>query len=271
MRVFTGLACLLFACAAAAEPAPIQVMVLGTYHMSNPGQDLHNVKAADVLTPERQRELAAVAEALASFKPTLVALEKVTAPPQYLDASYPKFDAGQLSRDRDERVQIGYRVAQLSGLEEVHGIDEQPAAGEPDYFPFERVQASAHAHGEDAALGALMQSAGAMVARFGEQQSQMTIAQLLLEANDSKSLADASAYYEFLKLDSGEDQPASELLGYWFMRNAKIFAKLRDIAQPGDRVLVLFGAGHKHWLEQLASNSPGFQLVDASDYLRKAK
>ena len=37
--------------ALAAEPAPIEVMVLSTYHFDNPGKDVNNVKADDVLTP----------------------------------------------------------------------------------------------------------------------------------------------------------------------------------------------------------------------------
>lgn len=51
------------------------------------------------------------------------------------------------------------------------------------------------------------------------------------------------------------------------MRNAKIVAKLCDVARPGDRVLVLFGSGHKHWLEQIARGIPGIRVVDAAQYL----
>jgi hypothetical protein len=249
------------------QAAPVQVMVLGTYHMDNPGQDLVNVRAADVLTPQRQAELAAVAESIAQFKPTVVALERITAAPGYVDERYARFSNADLASQRDERVQVGYRVARLAGLTTVHGIDEQPAAGEPDYFPFDNVQASAHARGQDAALGALLEHAGRMVAEFGALQEKSTVAELLRAANDEHSLADPSMYYELLGLDAGEDQPGAELLGYWYMRNAKIIAKLSDVARPGDRVLVLFGAGHKHWLEQIARNTPGFQVVDAAQYL----
>lgn len=47
----------------------------------------------------------------------------------------------------------------------------------------------------------------------------------------------------------------------------QIAAKLMDIARPGDRVVVIFGAGHKHWLEQLLDHTPGFQVVDPLPYL----
>ena len=41
-----------FGTALAADAAKkTQVMLIGTYHFSNPGQDLNNVKAVDVLAP----------------------------------------------------------------------------------------------------------------------------------------------------------------------------------------------------------------------------
>lgn len=253
--------------AAFGQAAPVQVMVLGTYHMDNPGQDLVNVRAADVLTPQRQAELAAVAEAIAKFKPTVVAVERITSAPAYEDEHYTRFTEADLAKVRDERVQIGYRIARAAGLKTVHGIDEQPSSGEPDYFPFDKVQASAHARGQDAALAALLEPAGRTVAAFGARQESSTVAELLRAANDERDMADPSLYYALLRIDAGEDQPGAELLGYWYMRNAKIVAKLADVANPGDRVLLLFGSGHKHWLEQIARGTPGFEVVDATRYL----
>jgi hypothetical protein len=51
------------------------VLIVGTYHFSNPGQDQANVESVDVTVPERQAELQAVTDALAKFAPTLVGVE----------------------------------------------------------------------------------------------------------------------------------------------------------------------------------------------------
>ena len=56
-------------------PAPVQVMILGTYHFGNPGLDLHNMKSESVLTPGRQKELDDIATRLAKFNPTKIAVE----------------------------------------------------------------------------------------------------------------------------------------------------------------------------------------------------
>lgn len=262
-------AALLFApLACAADAAPIEVMVLGTYHMDNPGQDISNIRAENVLTPRRQAEIAAVTRALARYRPTLVAVERITTAPGYVDPLYAKFDPAQLATSRDERVQIGYRLAHELGLATVHGIDEQPSAGEPDYFPFDRIQAAAKAHGAEPQLQAMFDELGRMTSAFEARQATATIGELLAEVNGPRTHVDASFYYGLLSLDAGEDQPGAELLGYWTMRNAKIFAKLLDVARPGDRVLVIFGSGHKHWLEQLAANMPGVRVVDPLPYLQ---
>ena len=44
--------------------------------------------------------------------------------------------------------------------------------------------------------------------------------------------------------------------------------KQMEIAQPGDRVLVVFGSGHAFWLRHFVQNTPGFQLIEPRDYLQ---
>lgn len=39
-----------------------EILVLGTYHMANPGHDIHNLQADDVLSPKRQQEIAQLLE-----------------------------------------------------------------------------------------------------------------------------------------------------------------------------------------------------------------
>lgn len=62
-------------------------------------------------------------------------------------------------------------------------------------------------------------------------------------------------------------QPGAELNAGWYERNAKIFAKLMMVAKPGDRIVIVYGAGHAYWLRHFIENTPGFQLVDPAPYL----
>ncbi|MEZ5892423.1 MAG: DUF5694 domain-containing protein [Parvularculaceae bacterium] len=280
MRIFAVLmASALAACATAqsktvetpADPNAVQVMVVGAFHMSNPGQDIANAEVDDMLAETRQAEIAAVADALAAFKPTVVAVERITAEPDYLDPKYQAFKPEQLKTIADERYQLGYRLANLEGITRVYGIDEQPGEGEPDYFPFDKLMAQADATGQGEALQQLIAGIQAMTAAFSEKQKTHSVAELLVLANEPGDMSSPEFYYRTFQFDRGEAQPGAELQAYWFMRNAKIFSKLAQVTKPGDRVVIVYGAGHKFWLDHFAKMTPGFVRVDPVPYLEKAE
>ena len=55
---------------------------------------------------------------------------------------------------------------------------------------------------------------------------------------------------------------ARALLAAWTARNIAICARLVQSAQPGDRVLVVYGAGHSFLLRQCVQQMPGWLLVE---------
>jgi len=262
-----------FASSARAEPAPqadrpIQVMILGVYHFGNPGRDLHNTVAEDVTTPRRQAELAEVARRLERFHPTRVAVEAVVESDDLTHAAYHSFKPAELLKSRNETVQIGYRVAHDLGLAEVYGIDEN---GD---FPYDKVQAFAERVGgaRAARLAAANKQVDAEVKEFTAAQRTETIGALLARNNEPARIrAMHGFYYDTLELGDARSQPGAELNAAWYLRNAKIFAKLLQIAKPGDRVIVIFGAGHAYWLRHFAESTRGVQLVEPNSYLTGAK
>ncbi len=252
------------------DPQSVRVMVIGAFHMGNPGQDVVNSQIDDMLTDQRQAEIAAVAQALAAFKPTVVAVERVTNEPDYIDQKYLEFTPDKLKEVADERYQIGYRLASLVGIARVFGVDEQPDEGEPDYFPFDKLMAQAEAIGQSDKLNQQIGEVQAMMARFDAMQKDHTVAELLIEHNGGGEFDGADFYYRMFEFDRGETQPGAELQAYWFMRNAKIFSKLMQVTKPGDRVVVVYGSGHEYWLDHFAEHTPGFVLVDPLAYLQQA-
>lgn len=125
LALLAALAVALPATAQEVPAEPVRVMILGTWHFANPGEDVHNMRADPVTTPQKQAELAAVAEALARFGPTAVALERVARDPAtMLDHRWPAFAPEMLLSDADERTQIGHRLAHVAGITRVYAIDE---------------------------------------------------------------------------------------------------------------------------------------------------
>jgi hypothetical protein len=246
--------------APAPSPAPIEVMFVGGFHMSNPGHDIHDMQVPDILVPKFQAQIRAVDDALARFKPTLVAAEWDA---ETVAERYPKFLNGVLPPSHNEVVQLGFRLAKQSGAA-MHGVDVD---GD---FPFGPVQDYAKVHGETAILdaaGAELQTQVDIETRLVNTEG---IASVLRYLNDPARLKGDNAFYrDLLKVGGGKDQPGADLLTAWNKRNFLICANLIQLAKPGDRMVVFYGSGHAFLLRQCVAETPGFKLVEANDYLPK--
>jgi hypothetical protein len=85
-------------------PPLAEVLVLTSYHMGNPGRDIFNLKADDVLAPKRQAEIRELLDVLARFRPTKIAIEAAADHPkikQYQDYLAGKYELGRDERERE--------------------------------------------------------------------------------------------------------------------------------------------------------------------------
>lgn len=253
---------LILAASARAE-TPVEVMILGTYHMANPGLDLHNVKADDVLAEDRQQQLQAVADGLARFNPNRVAVERnVDDQPGRTVPAYHDYLAGKRNESRNEIDQIAFRLAEKLNLAEVHGIDVD---GD---FPYAAVEAFARKSGRYAELEKASKETEERINAFNLSQRTSTIGQLLHALNTPQAIRDDSSFYmNMLFMGDGKEQPGAELVGQWTRRNLQICARLAQMVKPGDRVVVVYGAGHSALLRQCVMDMPNWKLVEANDYL----
>lgn len=245
-----------------AEPqAPVDVMVVGVFHMANPGQDMANARYEDVLAPRHQAGIQAAVDALAGFKPTRVAVEW---PADLVADRYARYRAGTLPPSRNEVVQLGFRLAAKVGLDTVQGADVD---GD---FPFEPVAAYAAAHGQ----GAIVQDGMAEAQAFVKAQEQIFArdgaAPLLQWLNEPQRIARTHDFYRrILLIGGGAEQPGADLLTAWYRRNFLICAAVLQPAKPGDRIVVFYGAGHAYLLRQCVDETPGYRLVEPSAWLPK--
>ncbi len=254
----------------AAEP-PVEVMVLGSYHFGNPGLDTHNIQVDSVLTPDKQAQIQAVANALIRFRPTKVMVERQSDAADLATSAYARFTPAELAKVPNEIDQIGFRIAKMAGLKTVEGIDEQTGPGEPDYYPYDKLQETASRFGQTSRLDSANAPIKAWLAKFERDQKTQTVAQLLIRVNSDPNYTSMDTYYSWLAVGDKDTQTGADLAAGWYLRNAKIFGKLMHVVRPGDRVLVVYGAGHGYWLRHFAERTPGFRFVDPIPYLKRAR
>lgn len=247
------------------------LLILGSYHMNNPGRDAYNLEADDVLAPQRQAEILDVAVRLGRFRPTQVAIEASWRLGDAWQRDYAAFRAGAFALTRDERHQIGFRVAADAGVERITAVDwdwDDPRATGSDADstnPFEFVAA------HQPALHRRIDKEG---------QRQLAEMQRILEAGTVRDLlrwlnteeqdrVNHRVYLGAVALAGDAADPVGVgWLAGWYRRNLTIFANLVRLAgSPGDRILAIYGAGHVPLLRQFAEQSGLFHVVDALDYL----
>ena len=253
--------------AAAEKPEPpavrAQVLVLGVYHMSNPGRDIFNMKADDVLAPKRQAEIAQLLEVLKKFHPTKIAVEGDVwddrIPKRYAD-----YVAGKHELSRNEIEQIGFRLAKELGHKTVYPVDVD---GE---FPFQRVVNYAKASGRSKELDAIMGETGAMVKAQDQYLASHTVLETLLYMNaDDKVAENVGFYYRDAHFGEPGDWAGADLVSDWFRRNMRIYSNIVQLVDsPNERVLAIFGAGHLAWLQHDFASDPSFRLRKLADFVK---
>ena len=245
-------------------PPMAEVLVLGTYHMGNPGRDIFNMEADDVLAAKRQAEIHELLDVLARFRPTKIAIEADSDSPKI--KQYQDYLAGKYELGRDERDQIGFRLAKELNIPEIFGID---ADGD---FPFLGVQDYAKAHGREKELESLMAQTGKTVKDENEFLKSHSVLQMLRRMNSNEAVRQGLAVYALLAHFGEEyNYPGARLLTEWYRRNMHIHTHLLNIIEPADRVLVIFGAGHLGLLRQAVQADPTLTLRTIDDFVSGTK
>lgn len=246
---------------APADAEPVRVLVLGTYHFSNPGLDVVKTEVADVLSEGKQAEILQVVEALSRFRPTKVAVEHVPEGAPRLDSLYQAYRSGEHVLDRDETQQLGFRLAERFDHQSVFPIDHR---GD---FPFGPVMQYAAEH-EPAFVGFVQEEITRMTEEANRQQREYSVGRILRLANEPDELARGHGMYmRFSQIGAGDTYVGANLVSKWYDRNIRIFANLQRIAEPGDRIVLLIGSGHAPIMRELITYDPRMLLVEAIDYL----
>ncbi|WP_439025897.1 DUF5694 domain-containing protein [Haloarchaeobius sp. DT45] len=261
------------------RPHETEVLLLGTYHMDNPGLDVVNVEADDVLAPDRQRELRALADQLAEWGPDRVAVERPHDRQNEVDSLYDDYRTGvreygeEASIDpphparsdpstecRSEVVQVGFRLADRLGHECVHAVDCPGQLGTRSDADDETVDLGELTQRAMAELDVPLPDLDVMQRESDEHLHESTIPEHLHWLNHEDRLHQNHDLM-FAAAMAGTDRRylGSELLGAWYERNLRMVENVWRATEDGDdRVLVLVGSGHVHVLRHLFDEMPMF-------------
>ncbi len=270
-RVKIALALLLLGClpAAHAQPsAPIaDYLFVGSYHMDNPGRDVHNTRADDVLLPKRQAEIREVVEALKRYRPTRVMVERDAGQQDRIEALFAETCSGRRAYGRGEEEQLGFRIACELGIGPPLAVDWNDMGPVRDEASIHYIKA-VEKYGQQAQREADLKRGAALNRQQQAVLDRGSIADMLRHLNAAHwRKENARAYFAIAQYGTPADPVGANWEALWYLRNRMIANNIYKATRPGDRVLVIYGAGHGNWLVQNAAESGVYRMHMLDEYV----
>jgi len=253
---------------AACGPGEVQVMVLGTYHFANPGRDVIKQDFDDVLQPKRQAELDELLTRLASWTPDRIAVEWPFSATDTVRARYARYLAHTLPPNRNEVVQIGFRLASRLGHDAVYPIDDDSFLDLNDSLKAVDQRRPEFKITRDSIVAVLQEEAGALNAWMRTT----TIREHLSRLNSDEALHGGNSlgmFGGYLQAGEGQNYGGPQFLAQWYARNFNMVHNLTRMLRPEvRRILVVAGSGHVPPLRNLLDEAPQFCPVSPLSLLR---
>lgn len=237
----------------------IPVLLLGTFHFSKT-TDAHSVKYK-----YNDDEADDVSKLIARFKPTVICVEFE---PKYNERvrqnyqTYLKSNGDYDFNGRAEAEVFSYKIGKLSGSREIKCIDSQLG------YNYEKIDALAKKYHE--------KNYSKLREEFASISRQVSDAPTLKEKLKLINTENYKYYMKNINADiltytnSDKGFEGADIASEFYKRNLRIFANLNKIdLSEQDRVLIVFGAGHIPFLEELLKNSPKYNVEKLDNYLIK--
>lgn len=246
------------------------LVVLGTYHMGTPGNNVINGKVDDISTSERQQQIVELVEMLKKFKPTKIAVECDIEDDAKTQEIYDKYLAGKYELTKNETNQIGFRLAKDAGHKKVYCVDWGIFPDDPLYNYGKYAAKDAEL---DKFLKGVFQKIKKRIDAENERLFKLAVTdQLILLNQPDRIEQDHQDYFDLMRIGRGAEYVGANYLSWWYGRNMKILTNIiRMTDSPNDRILVIYGAGHNKLLNQLAKESDFYNVESPLKYLKIKK
>ncbi|HRH69111.1 MAG TPA: DUF5694 domain-containing protein [Flavobacteriales bacterium] len=250
------------------------VLLVGTFHFGYPGLDAHKTAESDqvdVLSPQRQKEMAELAGVIMRFRPNKIAMETQGG---WLMSEYRTHKAERTSLGRNEYYQIGFRIMDMAGIDTLYAVDADPLMNDlyegPDSLLHRPWLDSLYAGWDWGGEDAISQRYTELYKQQDLFERDHTLLESFLALNDDHALDRGFGAYLHGGFELSDHRGADILSLHWYDRNLRIFRNIQEITtSPDDRILVLFGAGHMGILKHLFECSPQYALVRLSELVEQ--
>ncbi|MDG5472131.1 DUF5694 domain-containing protein [Jeotgalibacillus sp. ET6] len=227
-----------------------KVLVLGSFHMSEI-ETLH--------TKKRQTEIEEVTVHIARFAPTKIAVEMPADKNMVLNEQYHQYKAGTHSLEMNEIDQIGFRLGQQLGHNQIYAVDWMGEAemgyGEVEKWAKENQPERYKEIMDGLTIPALTES--------------KSVIEYYRELNDPVWLESLHRMYvNWARIGDVNYYVGIKWLSWWYERNLILFANIARLAElKEDRILFIVGSSHSAIVANFIKESELCEIVEPLDYL----
>lgn len=240
-----------------------KVLVVGTFHLDYPNLDAHKTldeDKIDVLTEPKKSEITELVNYIKKFKPTKIAIE-----------AHPNFNATNKLREyklgkhrdqRDERYQLGMRIANELNLDTIYSIDATNVITD-----FEKIDSSYvttlfkdYNFSSDDPYEKYFKD---WLKEEDKLPARVSIIDYIKHSNSRESHQYGYGLYLIGDFKLDNNRGADVLATWWYSRNLRMFRNIQLIDQTKeDKILVIVGNGHAAILRQLFETSPEYDFTE---------
>lgn len=252
--------------------ARAEVLLVGTFHFAYPNLDGHTTPDSlriDILSKERQREIARVVSLLKAFRPTKIGIEVLSQNQKKYDSLFQKYLTDNLLRERNESFQLGFRMAKELKHSRIYCIDAKPFV--KTLYELDSTRATKYNLKNDNTFEELEAKYEQFYSYDDTLQKSMELKDYLLFTNSDKYLQYDNGQYLLWTRNGTNLEPigADGFVSKWFNRNARIFSNIQRICtDKNERILVIIGGSHVPMLKFLLESSQEFKLRRIEEFLK---
>lgn len=249
-----------------------KVLLVGCFHFEYYDLNAH-VTAKDqrvnVKEPRRQKEMEELVDYIARFRPTAIAVE-AGSNTGWLIKRFQHYQRTDSITRADEVSQIGFRLMKRFDLDTLYGVDSGTLLESlwtyKDSAVMHPLLDSIYADWDFTSDDAVSQRYSTYYKASDSYRTDHTLLQSFTFMNADKSYDRDYGAYLAGDFKLGRYRGADALAMHWYARNLRIFRNIQELhLKPGDRLVVLYGAGHMGVLKQLFDSSVEFERVRFGD------
>ncbi len=244
----------------------IQIVLLGTVHLTPSTSDIYKNKKIDLNSPEKQKEIQAVVNNLVAFKPSQICLEYPMEYQWEMDSIYNSYTTGGYKLKDNERDLLGFQAVKKLGIKSPTCINY--SFGKFDAGP---VSNFAIQNNQKNILDLLHHSGSNFTTEMDSKLTQLTLQEFLIYCNSKDALQTNLGLYTkyFTRIGKDTNYVGADLVADWYSTNIHIYSNILRIIKPTDkRIVVIFGQGHIPILRHLFDNNSDFEVVEVKNILK---